>query len=88
MHYFEDEATPQKKIQYLPDGAAFADSFTYDSAPTRRRRKAGPGCTSPLSGACRLPTAGNPPNFSLNVRLVYVRSLREVLKSTNPNGGF
>jgi len=44
-----------RKIQYLPDGEVLADSFTYTSAPTRRRRKAGAGCTSPLSGACRLP---------------------------------
>jgi len=48
-------AASYQKIQYLPDSATFFRSFTYSSAPTRRRRKAGVGRTSPLSGACHLP---------------------------------
>src|SRR5579864_8563283 len=76
-----------RKIQYYPDSATFFSSFTYSSAPTRRRRKAGVGRTSPLSGACHLP---KPRTFASSISIkdpvslslhFYVHSSRLVLST-------
>jgi hypothetical protein len=78
---FSQKSILYQKIQYLPDSLALYRTFTHTSAPTRRRRKAGVGCTSPLSGACRLPRVAlqffrdltKIPSYCIRRRLCVVR---------------
>jgi len=52
---FCDPALCPKKYSISLIALPYTKHLDIHSAPTRRRRKAGVGCTSPLSGACRLP---------------------------------
>ena len=65
-----------QKIQYSPDSHALCISFTHNSAPTRRRRKAGVGSYLPFipAPAASLIATLYPPK-SVELRRTYVCQL-------------
>jgi len=67
-----------QKIQYSPDSHALCISFTHDSAPTRRRRKAGVGSYLPFIPA---------PAASL-IALSYTPNCFEVARNTCVSSGW